>query len=191
VAHNCNSSIYFNKQCLKKGLTPSYRRIKVPHTSPASKYMQQKISWTRIRDELKFLHIKKQHINQQILKIELFLANYWDRMWSHIQQSIEAKLKYTVHERYYILNTKLAKLTKEQTKTPHKPHTFFPRLVINTPIKFSERESLLLNKGPKYNLHIKRADWLTNLALEAETAITQLPPHEREFYRKQVAELTN
>jgi hypothetical protein len=45
----------------------------------------------------------------------------------------------------------------------------------------------LLNKGPGYNLHNKRPDWLTNLALEVETAIIQLLPPDRDFYRKQVA----
>jgi len=33
--YNCNTSIHFNRQCLKKNLTPSYAQIKVPNTSPA------------------------------------------------------------------------------------------------------------------------------------------------------------
>jgi len=152
--------------------------------SPAYKYTQWKISRTRLIDELKLLYIKKQHLNQQILKLQLFLANFWDKLWPHIQHSIETKLKATIQNKYKALDAKLAKLTKEQTK----PHTFYPRLVKNTYIKFTGRESLLLNKGPKHNLHTKRADWLTNLALETETAITQLPPSDQEFYRKQVAD---
>ena len=34
----CNAHIYFNKQCAKKQLVPSYARIKVPNTSPAAKF---------------------------------------------------------------------------------------------------------------------------------------------------------
>jgi len=34
---------------------------------------------------------------------------------------------------------------------------------------------LLLNKGPKYNLGHKNKGWITTLALEAETAVSQLP----------------
>ena len=34
---------------------------------------------------------------------------------------------------------------------------------------------MLLEKGLKYNLHSKKKNWLVNLALEAETAVTQLP----------------
>jgi len=41
--YKCNANIYFNKLCFKKQLTPSYANIKVPSTSPAHKYTQQKL----------------------------------------------------------------------------------------------------------------------------------------------------
>jgi len=65
---------------------------------------------------------------------------------------------------------------------------FHPRVINNTNITFSENEAALLQKGPKYNLHSKKKNWLLNLALEAETAITQLPTTDREFYRNLVAD---
>ena len=40
---------------------------------------------------------------------------------------------------------------------------------------FSKEEITLLNKGLKYNLNFKQKNWIKNLALEVETAITQLP----------------
>jgi hypothetical protein len=46
----------------------------------------------------------------------------------------------------------------------------------------------LLQKGPKYNIHAKRRNWIQSLALEAETSITQLPNNERDAYRKIVAD---
>jgi hypothetical protein len=49
----------------------------------------------------------------------------------------------------------------------------------------------LLQKGPKYNLHDKPKDWIQNLVLEAETAISRLPLTEREVYRKMTAERIN
>jgi len=60
-----------------------------------------------------------------------------------------------------------------------------------TDIPFSEPEIALLQKGPKYNLHDKPKDWIQNLALEAETAISRLPHTEREVYRKMTAERIN
>jgi hypothetical protein len=106
----------------------------------------------------------------------------------HTSNTQWEKLTATIQKKYKTLDAKLANLTQEQTKIPRKPHTFYPRLANNTSIKFTERETLLLNKGPKYNLHARRPSWLTDLALEAETAITQLPPSDRDFYRKQIAD---
>jgi len=49
----------------------------------------------------------------------------------------------------------------------------------------------LLEKGLKYNIHSKKKNWIKYLALEAETATTQLPPNEREVYQKMVADRIN
>ena len=46
----------------------------------------------------------------------------------------------------------------------------------------------LLQKGLKYNIHAKKENWIQTLALEAETAVTQLPPNDRDVYRKLIAE---
>jgi hypothetical protein len=54
-------------------------------------------------------------------------------------------------------------------------------------MNFSKNETLFLNNGPKYNLHTKKANWLTDLADEAENAIKQLPSTDCDFYRRQVA----
>jgi len=56
---------------------------------------------------------------------------------------------------------------------------FYPRVVNNTDIFFSNSEMSLLQKGPKYNIHAKKKKWIQNLALEAETAIIKLPTGEK------------
>jgi len=55
----CCANIYFNRQCLKQTLTPNYSKIKIPNTSPASRFTKQKIVKLRIKDEIKFLYLKK------------------------------------------------------------------------------------------------------------------------------------
>jgi hypothetical protein len=45
----------------------------------------------------------------------------------------------------------------------------------------------LLQKGLKYNVHANKKNWIQTLALEAETAVTQLPPNDRDVYRKLIA----
>lgn len=84
----------------------------------------------------------------------------------------------------------MSKLTQEQTTTTRNRHTFHPRVINNNNIAFSSEETALLQKGLKYsyNLHSKKKNWIQNLALEAETSITQLPTSDREFYRNLVAD---
>ena len=86
------------------------------------------------------------------------------------------------------MTKKLNKLTQEQTKTPKEINTFYVRVVNNTNIKFTANEISLLEKGLKYNLHSRKKNWLTTLALQAETAITLLPITDSDYYRKQVAD---
>ena len=64
---------------------------------------------------------------------------------------------------------------------------FFPRVVNKTGIYFSNEEMGLLNKGLKYNLEHKHKYWINNLALEAENAVTLLPPGEQEYTHYQIA----
>jgi hypothetical protein len=76
------------------------------------------------------------------------------------------------------------KLIRGQTITPQERHAFHPRVLNNKNITFSNNEANLLEKGHKYDLHTKKKNWLLNLALEAETAITPFPITDREFYKK-------
>jgi hypothetical protein len=64
-------------------------------------------------------------------------------------------------------------------------------VVNTTDIPFSDHEMSLMQKGPKYNLHDKPKNWIQNLALETETAISHLPPTDRDVYRKLAAERIN
>jgi hypothetical protein len=182
--YNCNASIYFNRQCLKKHLTPNYANIKVSNTSPAHKHTHHKIPAIRIKDEIRYLYSKKQELNQLIYH----LAHTWDNTWQYIYERIEEKLGKETKAKYRILDRKIDHLRKTQNKTPPRTNTFHPRLINNTNIRFSKDETALLQKGLKYNLHSKPRNWIQNLALEAETAITQLPSNERDIYRKLVAD---
>jgi hypothetical protein len=56
MLYNSIANVYFNNQCLKKQITPSYANIKVPNTSPAHIYTQKKLPSIRIEDEIRYLH---------------------------------------------------------------------------------------------------------------------------------------
>jgi hypothetical protein len=89
--------------------------------------------------------------------------------------------------KYKHIDQKTDKLIRSQAHTPHANTQFFPRVINKTNTSFTDEKMKLLNKGLKYNLHHKDRHWLNNLALEAEAALTLLPPHEQELTRHQVA----
>jgi hypothetical protein len=55
-----------------------------------------------------------------------------------------------------------------------------------TNMQFTHDEIQLLNKGLKYNLHYKKKKLIKTLALEAETAITNLDINKQNYYRHAV-----
>ena len=55
--------------------------------------MQHKASILRLKDEIKYLYIKKRRFNTQLLKLHLLVANSWKNWWPYIQNTIEEKNK--------------------------------------------------------------------------------------------------
>ena len=93
-------------------------------------------------------------------------------------------------DKYIRLDNTLKKLKTAQipnTSTTTTYINFYPRVVNNTNIIFTDDELALLNKGLKYNLHHKHKNWITTLAFEAKTAITLLPISEQEPIRYHIA----
>ena len=134
---SCNADIYFNQQCLRKKLTPKFARIKIPNYSPAAKATIVKTQTIRVREEIKFLYIKKQQLNKKLYYLHLNIANAWGNSWYYIQDTIEAKLNELLNEKYERLETKLQKLSQEQTRTPKTHHNFYPRVVNKSNITFT------------------------------------------------------
>ena len=159
----------------------------MPSYSPAAKATAVKAQTVRVREEIKFLYMKKQQLNKKLYYVHLNAANTWGNSWHYIQDTTEAKLNNQIREKYERLGKKLQVLSQEQTTTPKTHHNFYPRVVNKSNIIFTNEEITLLNKGLKYNLHLKKEKWLTNLALEAEMAINFLPITDREYYRKQIS----
>jgi hypothetical protein len=187
----CSANIYFNKQCLLKNITPSYARCKIPYTSPAAITTQRKTNKIRIKDEIRFLYRKKYHLNAQLYQAHLQTANTWGPIWDHISHTIHENLNKTIEKNYHTLNQKLKKLEKlghQDNNTQEKTNPkFFSRVINLTNINFNEDEHRLLQKGLKYNLHIKPKHWLKTTAIEAETAIKLLPILDQDTIRYQIS----
>jgi hypothetical protein len=139
---------------------------------------------TRIKDEIRFLHKKKQKLNTDLYNTHLKAAHEWGNLWYPI---ILGTVKHEADKKYRIINAKLNQLSKTQSSTPEVHKQFYPRVINNTNITLTNDEIALLNKGPRYNLGHKNKGWITTLALEAETAVSQLTHSEQEHMRHQVA----
>jgi len=90
---NCNANMYFNRQCHQKGLIPNVANIKIPISSPAAKSTQRKTQNLRIKDEIKYLYMKKQQLHHRLYHLHLSLANTWRNTWQYIQDTVEVKKK--------------------------------------------------------------------------------------------------
>jgi hypothetical protein len=77
-----------------------YAKIKIPCTSLVAKSTQSKVHNLRIKDEIKYLYLKKQQLNSQIYQLHLSLANTWGSTWQYIQSTIEEKLKKIIQSKY-------------------------------------------------------------------------------------------
>jgi hypothetical protein len=76
------------------------------------------------------------------------------------------------------LDKKMDCLARNQVTAPDTSVTFYPRVVNKTDIDVFNEELFLLNEGMKYNVHKKKV-WVTNPALETETAISCFPESPR------------
>ena len=183
----CSANIYFNKRCLQNKVTPKYAQIKIPNTSPASQSTTQKVRTLRIKEELKFLHKKKEVLNRELYRRHLQEAQEWGKWWDPIHESIILKINTDMERKYKVMDDKIGRLTQTQTHNPKTDIKFYPRVINKTSIEFSDKEMELLNKGLKYNLGKKQKGWINNLTMEAETAVTMLPPGKQDYIHHQVA----
>jgi hypothetical protein len=85
-------------------------------------------------------------LNHQLYRLHISLANTWGRLWPLIQNRIEDSLQETIKFKYKTLDSKLLRLAQQQTTTPKNPTPFFPRVINNTNISFSQSELDLLDK---------------------------------------------
>ena len=118
------------------------------------------------------------------------LANTWQKNWQYIQITINDQLHAEIKIKYEKFDQKLRKLKDTQKIVP-KENTFYPRVINKTNITFTDYELNLLGKGLKYNIWHKPKNWITTLALEAETGICSIHIQDQDYFWGQVAKTIN
>ena len=113
--YKTNSAIWYNKICRQRRLTPNYINIKIKGTN---KRLGTKKAATvyRLNQEIKYLHHKKQMINQQLYHLPINCANKWKNLWTILDHAIEEILTHEMEVHYKNLNKKLDNLQTRQRK---------------------------------------------------------------------------
>jgi hypothetical protein len=107
-------------------------------------------------------------------------------VWNIITAKITDTLGNTMKHKYHRINKKIQNLTKEQRKDTQPINNTFYKRVENLTVTFTNDETHLLSNGLKYNLHHKHSNWIKTLAIEADTAISQLNTTEQAYMRQAV-----
>jgi len=80
-----NATMWYNKICKAKQLTPKYIHIKINGNNTQSKMTTTAATKYRLNQEIKFSYCKKQKQNEQLYRIYLKCANNWNGVWQYIQ----------------------------------------------------------------------------------------------------------
>lgn len=149
------SKIWFNKQCMFKGITPKYAKVKINNNSDVAKKVKAISERLWVRLEIRHLYGKLNRYNRELvykhlelykmfsfIELEQILYEFGDR---YINGKLESKNKK--------LQLKLEKLLKDKEKTDNKRKkigNYAERVVNFSDVNFTLEEQELLEKGLKY-----------------------------------------
>jgi len=69
--HRTIAAIWYNKACRDRNIKSNYVNIRIKGNNKQCKNTKKTAIRTRINQEIKFLHIKKQKLNEQLYKLHL------------------------------------------------------------------------------------------------------------------------
>jgi hypothetical protein len=145
----CCANSFFNQQCLAKKVIPNYAKIKIPCTSAGTNITQKKVQTVSLKDEIKFLYVRKEKLNGELYRIHLKAAQEWRNTWHTILDCTHDSINQYLERKYKIIVKKTKYISTRQTRNFHTS-------VNKADITYSDDELTLLNKGLKYNLNHKR-----------------------------------
>jgi hypothetical protein len=103
----------------------------------------------------KFQHIKKQKLNQELYQMQLNLIQDWNKSWFLIQQITNQFLDNKRQKKYKTIDSYLS---PTQTETSKQWTDSALMLLVHLTFCYLMKNLILLNKGMKYNLHVRRLD---------------------------------
>jgi hypothetical protein len=155
--YRTTAAIWFNKTCKIKQLTPAYMSIKINGNNRQDRNTLRMATAHRLNQEIKFLHIKKSRLNEQLYETHLRCTALWPGCWPSIQDIIDNNLQKEMDFYYDGLNKKLDKLQEKQKRTTSQTthgrrQQTYPRTINLTNIQFTNEEQTILDLGLQYSL---------------------------------------
>jgi len=98
--YKTNAAIWFNKTCRIKQLTPNYIKIRIKGNNTRAQRTENIANRHRINQELRFLYIKKQRLNEQLYRIHLECAAHWPTTWNLIQTATDNNIHQEMEAHY-------------------------------------------------------------------------------------------
>jgi hypothetical protein len=111
-----HAAIWFNKTCRDKQLKPNYINIKINGNNQQCNNTIRTAVRYRLNQEIKFLYIKKQKVNEQLYKHHVKCASTWHNTWLFIQNRVDGNLQLETEALYNNLNRKIDNLINKHLK---------------------------------------------------------------------------
>ena len=115
-----------------------FKQINIQHQSINTTF----ILYTKV-----YMFTKKDKLNWELYERHLKAAKEWGAMCHNIQNFVNEKLNHNMEKKYKILDLKINILTCDQNQQRDNKIQFYPTVVNNTNIDFSNEEIALLNKA--------------------------------------------
>jgi hypothetical protein len=94
----------------------------------------------RLKEQIKFLHKKKELLNLELYTCHIQATNEWGKEWYIIHEPIQDSINLEMEKKYKTMDDKINKLIQYQMNKPSNITSFYPRVVNKTNIIFSEEE---------------------------------------------------
>jgi len=198
--YKTNAAIWYNKICRQKRLKPKYINIRINGKNQQCQRTYKAAINFRINQEIKYLYIKKQKLNERLYKHALQCSNDWRNLWDLIQHTIEEQLGQEMGHHYDNLNKKLDTLQAQQHHQNNKPRTnqgrqFYTRTSNLTNIRFTAEEMSILDMGLQYSIEKPLNVIWNDMIIETEIAIRKLDTRLQNTYRilaaKKLSQINN
>lgn len=175
--HKVIANLWYNKQCLVNKVIPKYAILKYKSNSQAANKTKRQFQYQRIKNEIKFLHKKKEYLNRVLYDLHLQSAIVFGKFWETVYDICNERINKMMENKYETLNKKLVNLIGSSAlHTPNnEPIPKTNNKIVNlTKLDLTEKEVEVLELGYKHNYPPDNiTQTMDTLAIETQHIINQ------------------